>query len=61
MTFQMEKEPFKTIKTSIVETRKICVFRKGLVHGLSKKFAIYSSFLFNRNRPRKRVSYVNEV
>ena len=57
----MEKEPFKTIKASITETRKICVFRKRLVHGLSKKFSIYSSFLFNQNRPRKRVSYVNEI
>lgn len=55
------KGTFQDYKTSIIETRKICVFRKRLVHGLSKKFAIYSSFLFNRNRPRKRVSYVNEV
>lgn len=34
---------------------------KGVSPWLSEKFAIYSSFLFNQNRLRKRVSYVNEI
>lgn len=41
-----KKEPSETIKTSVIESRKICVFRKGLVHGFNQKIDTSLSFFF---------------
>ena len=53
-----KKEPSETIKTSVIESRKICVFRKGLVHGFNQKIGTSLSFFFKQNKPRKMVGYI---
>ena len=42
--FSKENKPFKTIKTSVQNTPKICIFGKGLVHGFLPKLEIFLSF-----------------
>ena len=44
--FSKENKPFKTIKTSVQNTPKICIFRKGLVRGFLPKLEIFLMFFF---------------
>ena len=44
------KLAYLTIKTSILKSRKICVFPKGLLHGFGQKFHI-ALFLFREIWP----------
>ena len=50
-----KKKPFKTIKTTVNEKRKIRIFPKGLVHRFGQKFEIFSTLIFMQNRPRKSI------
>ena len=56
MTFQIENWPFYTIKTSNLKSGKICSFPKGLVHGLSQKFAFFYPVFFRSNGSIKSLS-----
>ena len=50
-----KKKPLKAIKTTVYEKRKIRIFSKGLVHRFAQKFAISSTLIFMKNRPRKSI------
>ena len=50
-----KKKPFKTIKTTVYEKRKIRIFPKGLVHRFGQKFEISSTLIFMQSRPRKSI------
>ena len=50
-----KKKPFKTIKTTVYEKRKIGIFPKGLVHRFGQKFEISSTLIYMQNRPRKSI------
>ena len=51
-----KKRPFKTIKTTVYEKRKIRIFPKRLVHRFGRKFELFSTLVFMQNRPRKSIS-----
>ena len=55
LSFYMKKKPFKTIKTTVYEKRKIRIFPKVLVHRFRQKFKISSILIFIQNRPRKSI------
>ena len=50
-----KKWPFKTIKTTVYEKRKIRIFPKRLVHRFGRKFELFSTLVFMQNRPRKSI------
>ena len=50
-----KKWPFKTIKTTVYEKRKIRIFPKRLVHRFGEKFELFSTLVFMQNRPRKSI------
>ena len=51
MIFYRGKTPFQAIKTRSLESRKIEIFLKGLVHRFGPKLAIFLCFLFRQFRP----------
>ena len=54
LTFSLENKPFYTKETWIKKARLV-YFIKGIVHDLGQKGALFSSFVFIKNRSRKRV------
>ena len=46
--FQNEKTPSQAIKTTSSHSRKIDLFPKGLIHGISPKMAIFPTFLLRQ-------------
>ena len=52
-TFHIANKHFWAIKTSVSKTQKICIFPKGLVHGLGETFEIFVTFRFIQNTPKK--------
>ena len=48
-----KKKPLYAIKTTSSKTRKVDIYRKGLIHGFGPNMAIFSTFLFRQYRPEK--------